>query len=97
MVGRALESGVPFTWFTGDEVYGSDRKLRLWLERQEIPHVTAIKSNKKLLALNDQGPGRSGRTGSRLRLRTPGGPGAAPVMAPRDRGSTIGLLWIYGP
>ena len=23
----------PFAWFTGDEVYGSDRNLRLWLER----------------------------------------------------------------
>ena len=29
---RALESGVPFVWVTGDEVYGSDRDLRLWLE-----------------------------------------------------------------
>ena len=28
MLGRAVESGVPFTWFTGGEVYGSDRKLR---------------------------------------------------------------------
>ena len=39
MLGRALESGVPFTWFTGDEVYGSDRKLRRWLEGEEIPHA----------------------------------------------------------
>ena len=37
LLGRTLESGVPFAWFTGDEVYGSDRKLRLWLEREEIP------------------------------------------------------------
>ena len=56
MLGRALESGVPFTWFTGDEVYGSDRKLRLWLERQEIPHVMAVKSNGKLWAWTDKGP-----------------------------------------
>ena len=56
MLGRALESGVPFAWFTGDEVYGNDRKLRLWLECQEIPHVMAIKSNEKLWALTDQGP-----------------------------------------
>ena len=48
MLGRALESGVPFTWFTGDEVYGSDRKLRRWLEGEEIPHVMAVKSNEKL-------------------------------------------------
>ena len=56
MLERALESGVPFAWFTGDEVYGSDRKLRLRLERQGIPHVMAIKSNEKLWALTDRGP-----------------------------------------
>ena len=56
MLGRALESGVPFAWFTGDEVYGSDRKLRLWLEREEISHVLAIKRNEKLWALTEQGP-----------------------------------------
>ena len=56
MLGRALESGVPFSWFTGDEVYGSDRKLRLWLERQDVPHVLAIKRNEKLWALTERGP-----------------------------------------
>ena len=56
MLERALESGVPFSWFTGDEVYGSGRKLRLWLEREGIPHVMAIKSNEKLWAWTDQGP-----------------------------------------
>ena len=56
MLKRALEAGVPFAWFTGDEVYGSDRKLRLWLEREEIPHVMAVKSNEKLWALTDKGP-----------------------------------------
>ena len=56
MLGRTLESGVPFAWFTGDEVYGSDRKLRLWLEREEIPHVMAVKSNENLWALTDKGP-----------------------------------------
>ena len=56
MPGRALGAGVPFGWFTGDEVCGSDRKLRLWLEREEIPHVMAVKSNEKLWALTDRGP-----------------------------------------
>ena len=56
MLGRALEASVPFAWFTGDEVYGSDLKLRLWLEREEIPHVMAIKSNEKLWAWTDEGP-----------------------------------------
>ncbi len=56
MLGRAVESGVPFAWFTGDEVYGSDRNLRLWLERKGIAHVLAVKSNEKLWALTDKGP-----------------------------------------
>ena len=56
MLERAVESGVPFSWFTGDEVYGSGRDLRLWLEREGIPHVMAIKSNEKLWAWTDKGP-----------------------------------------
>ena len=56
MLQRAVESELPFAWFTGDEVYGSDRKLRLWLERQEIPHVLAIKRSEKLWAWTDKGP-----------------------------------------
>ena len=56
MLERAVESGVPFGWATGDEVYGNDRNLRLWLERRDIPHVLAIKSNEKLWAWTDKGP-----------------------------------------
>ena len=55
MLKRALESGVPFGWVAGDEVYGNDRKLRLWLEREGIPHVLAIRSNEKLWVWTDQG------------------------------------------
>ena len=40
MLGRAVESGVPFGWVAGDAVYGSDRKLRRWLEeRGDTPCV----------------------------------------------------------
>ena len=55
MLERALESGVPFGWVAGDEVYGSDRNLRLWLEREGIPHVLAIKRNEKLWAVTEKG------------------------------------------
>ena len=55
MVERAVEGGVPFGWVAGDTVYGSDRKLRQWLEQQEIPHVLGVKSNEKLWALTDKG------------------------------------------
>ena len=47
---------MPFAWFTGDEVYGSDRNLRLWLEQEGVPHVLAIKRNEKLWALTERGP-----------------------------------------
>ena len=56
MLKRGVESGVPFGWATGDEVYGSDRNLRLWLERGGISHVMAIKSNEKMWVLTDKGP-----------------------------------------
>ncbi len=56
MLERAVESGVPFGWVAGDEVYGNDRNLRLWLERQGVPHVLAIKRSEKLWALTDRGP-----------------------------------------
>ena len=56
MLERAVESDVPFGWFTGDEVYGSDRKLRLWLERQGVAHVLAIKTNERLWAWTEKGP-----------------------------------------
>jgi SRSO17 transposase len=56
MLTRVLEAGVPAKWVTGDEVYGSDRHLRLCLEDQGISHVLAIKSSEPLWALTDQGP-----------------------------------------
>ena len=56
MLERAVESGVPFAWVAGDEVYGNDRNLRLWLERRCVPHVLAIKRSEKLWALTDKGP-----------------------------------------
>ena len=56
MLERAVESGVPFGWATGDEVYGSDRNLRRWLERAGVPHVLAIKRSEKLWAWTDKAP-----------------------------------------
>ena len=56
MLQRAVESELPFGWFTGDEVYGSDRRLRLWLEQEGVPHVLAIKHSEKLWALTERGP-----------------------------------------
>jgi SRSO17 transposase len=42
MIERAVKAGVPFRWVTGDEVYGNNRRLRLWLEEKDIFHVMAV-------------------------------------------------------
>ena len=66
MLERALESGVPFGWLTGDEVYGNDRNLRRWLERRDVPHVLAVRSNEKLWAETDKGWRQVQQRGTRL-------------------------------
>src|SRR3982750_703319 len=39
MITRAIAAEVPFAWVLGDEIYGSDRQLRLDLEPQERAFV----------------------------------------------------------
>jgi SRSO17 transposase len=56
MLERALEAGVPAGWVTADEVYGGDRRLRVWLEERDVPHVLAIKRTEPLWATTAQGP-----------------------------------------
>src|SRR4051794_41375387 len=58
MIARAIAAGVPFAWVLGDEVYGSDRRLRLDLEQQERPFVLAIRSNEKLWSTLDDRMGQ---------------------------------------
>jgi SRSO17 transposase len=42
MLQRAFNAGVPAAWVTADEVYGGDRRLRLWLEEQQQAYVMAV-------------------------------------------------------
>ncbi len=53
MIGRALDPGPPRAWVLGDEIYGSDRRLRMELERRGQPFVLAVRSNEKLWAVLD--------------------------------------------
>lgn len=48
MIGRALDAGLRCAWVLGDEVYGSDRRLRMDLEQRGQPFVLAIRRNEKL-------------------------------------------------
>jgi SRSO17 transposase len=42
---RTLEAGVPAGWLTADEVYGQDKRLRVWCEQHALPYVLATRSN----------------------------------------------------
>ncbi len=48
MIERAIAEGIPFAWVLGDEVYGSDRRLRMFLEGHERPFVLAVRCNERL-------------------------------------------------
>src|SRR5919112_1673130 len=69
MIGRALDAGLPCAWVLGDEIYGSDRRLRMDLERREQPFVLAIRSNEKLWAVLDKRLGQ--HAASRLATSLP--------------------------
>jgi len=56
MLARALDAGVPARWVTGDEVYGGDRRLRVWLEERDVAHVLAVKRSEPLWVATDRGP-----------------------------------------
>jgi SRSO17 transposase len=53
MIARALDAGVACTWVLGDEIYGSDRRLRMFLEQREQPFVLAVRGNEKLWSTLD--------------------------------------------
>jgi SRSO17 transposase len=50
MIARAIAAGVPFAWVLSDEVYGSDRRLRMFLEEHERAFVLAVRSNERMWA-----------------------------------------------
>ncbi|MCL5734645.1 MAG: IS701 family transposase [Actinobacteria bacterium] len=56
MVQRALDAGVPAAWVVGDEVYGSDGKLRRSLEERGQPYVLAVRSNQTTTTWPPYGP-----------------------------------------
>jgi SRSO17 transposase len=56
MLERALDAGVPAGWVAADEVYGGDRRLRVWLEERGVPHVLAVKRSEPLWAATGRGP-----------------------------------------
>src|SRR5215213_1132580 len=51
LVAAALDAGIPCAYVLADALYGSDKSLRVMLERRHQPHVLAVRSNEKLMAL----------------------------------------------
>jgi SRSO17 transposase len=45
MLTRAPDAGVPAGWLTADEVYGQDKRLRVWCEQHGLPYVLATRNN----------------------------------------------------
>src|SRR3954465_3831980 len=74
MLTRALEAGVPAGWLTADEVYGQDKRLRVWCEQHGLRYVLATRSNdtvatvdwrqRQVRALVAELPGSAWRRGS---------------------------------
>jgi SRSO17 transposase len=48
MISRALQAGVPFSWFTADETSGRDGKFRAWLEQRRVGYVVAVDSRQAI-------------------------------------------------
>jgi SRSO17 transposase len=42
MIARALAASVPCEWVTGDSVYGSDWRMRSWLEERRLSYVLGV-------------------------------------------------------
>lgn len=63
MVQRALDAGVMAAWVVGDEVYGSDGKLRRALEDRRQAYVLAIPSNEATTTWPPYGPPAQLRVG----------------------------------
>jgi SRSO17 transposase len=95
---RALDAGVPAAWVTGDEVYGSDGKLRRALEARGQAYVLAVRSNESTTTWPPYGPP--------AQVRTAAVAGAVPAAAwqrlscgegRRGRGGTTGPSCRCGP
>jgi SRSO17 transposase len=74
MVERVRELGLPFAWFTADEAYGDNGKLREWLGKEGICHVVAV-------ARDTTVPAGAGRTIRADQLAARPSPGDATTSA----------------
>jgi SRSO17 transposase len=94
MLERAFEAGVPARWVVAEALYGSDRSLRMFLERREQPFVLAVKSDESLWTLTDRGPAQV-RADELLASEIRPGGGSRLEQAPKANASTSGHLCLF--
>ena len=85
--------GVPFAWFTADEVYGQAKYLQAWLEDQDVSYVLAIRRSDTLTTSGGRAAGRCAdrrRAGAGLAADVGRCRGARPARVPTGPGSRSG-------
>ncbi len=70
LIAAALDAGVPCAWVLADAVYGSDKQLRMMLERRDKHYVLAVRSNERLMA-DDRELGHARGTAAELAQALP--------------------------
>ena len=71
MLERALDSGVPASWVTADEVYGGSPALREWLQERHLPYGLAVKCTELLQAPGPDSPGAARTSAEQLAAGVP--------------------------
>jgi SRSO17 transposase len=54
MVERVINAGLPFAWFTADEAYGDNGRLRDWLQEAGISYIVAVACDTKVPACGER-------------------------------------------
>jgi hypothetical protein len=88
MLERALDSGMPASWVTGDEAYGQVSALRRVVTERGMSYMLAVPSNQRVHLVGG-GEGRIDAAVSTLPHRP--GPRSPSAPARRARGPTSGL------
>ena len=91
MISRVRELGLPFSWFTADEAYGDNGKLRGWLEESKIAYVVAVSCD----TLVPAGAGRTIRADA-LAAKVPGRGWQAMSCGPGSKGERL-YDWALSP